>query len=426
MYIYAGDNLQDEANAKYTSTANRCQGIRNLEAATICRFEDGTVDAECRHACCPRDTCDTAPPCHNASYTGEKNFEIAPRAMKSRVVLEINANENRLNGSALTPWAGEDKVREDKTGNTVSQVFGTHLGGKYGRGMSWKVEGFFMINEYHMALINDNDFGLRGNTHVQIAIVQLKNRIHMDPCLLSPRCNSVTGTPDCPTPPAATTPSPSSPPIQVVIVEVVMWFAMAPWEFKASQDSFVLAIAEAAAVAADKVEIASVEAEEARRRHARRLLAAGSKVNCKIEINEANAAALEVGFSDKLNAALLKRGLPEAKVIGITILDPSAAAKTINKLSPWQIAVIVCVCACAIVVIVRVIYVKCSHQKTVKEDATVQINIIKEDATAVKASEDATLQRSLDFTVQTSSIVYTDYSALCSVYSETGYEVGSA
>jgi hypothetical protein len=24
------------------------------------------------------------------------------------------------------------------------------------------VEGFFMINQYHMALINDNDFGLDG------------------------------------------------------------------------------------------------------------------------------------------------------------------------------------------------------------------------------------------------------------------------
>jgi hypothetical protein len=26
-----------------------------------------------------------------------------------------------------------------------------------------QVEGFFMINQYHMALINDNDFGLDGN-----------------------------------------------------------------------------------------------------------------------------------------------------------------------------------------------------------------------------------------------------------------------
>jgi len=25
-----------------------------------------------------------------------------------------------------------------------------------------QVEGFFMINQYHMALINDNDFGLEG------------------------------------------------------------------------------------------------------------------------------------------------------------------------------------------------------------------------------------------------------------------------
>lgn len=42
-----------------------------------------------------------------------------------------------------------------------------------------------MINSYHMALINDNDFGLEGNTHVQIAIVQLdaKSMIAIDPCM---------------------------------------------------------------------------------------------------------------------------------------------------------------------------------------------------------------------------------------------------
>jgi len=28
----------------------------------------------------------------------------------------------------------------------------------------------FMINDYHMALINDNDFGLEGNTHVQVYV----------------------------------------------------------------------------------------------------------------------------------------------------------------------------------------------------------------------------------------------------------------
>ena len=27
-----------------------------------------------------------------------------------------------------------------------------------------------MINNYHMALINDNDFGLEGNTHVQVLL----------------------------------------------------------------------------------------------------------------------------------------------------------------------------------------------------------------------------------------------------------------
>ena len=28
----------------------------------------------------------------------------------------------------------------------------------------------FMINDYHMAVINDNDFGLEGNTHVQVYV----------------------------------------------------------------------------------------------------------------------------------------------------------------------------------------------------------------------------------------------------------------
>ena len=42
----------------------------------------------------------------------------------------------------------------------------------------------FMINNYHMALINDNDFGLEGNTHVQIALVQLKNKIDVDKGIL--------------------------------------------------------------------------------------------------------------------------------------------------------------------------------------------------------------------------------------------------
>ncbi len=42
----------------------------------------------------------------------------------------------------------------------VDNVFGFGTGGPYGMGMLWKVEGFFMINNYHMAVINDNDFGL--------------------------------------------------------------------------------------------------------------------------------------------------------------------------------------------------------------------------------------------------------------------------
>lgn len=35
-----------------------------------------------------------------------------------------------------------------------------------------------------VAIINDNDFGLEGNTHVQIALVQLKNKIDVDKGIL--------------------------------------------------------------------------------------------------------------------------------------------------------------------------------------------------------------------------------------------------
>ena len=49
----------------------------------------------------------------------------------------------------------------------------------------------FMINNYHMALINDNDFGLEGNTHVQIAIIQLANMIGLDDCMINPTCGEV-------------------------------------------------------------------------------------------------------------------------------------------------------------------------------------------------------------------------------------------
>ena len=48
-----------------------------------------------------------------------------------------------------------------------------------------------MINNFHMALINDNDFGLEGNTHVQIAIIQLQNMIAVDPCMINPTCGEV-------------------------------------------------------------------------------------------------------------------------------------------------------------------------------------------------------------------------------------------
>ena len=53
-----------------------------------------------------------------------------------------------------------------------------------------QLEGMFMINEYHMAVINDNDFGLERNTHVQIAIIQLKHKIELDPCMMSPTCSA--------------------------------------------------------------------------------------------------------------------------------------------------------------------------------------------------------------------------------------------
>ena len=69
-----------------------------------------------------------------------------------RLVLDITGTGSRQDGTKTSfPWA--DSVQ-------VNNVFGTGTGGPYGMGMLWKVEGFFMINNYHMALINDNDFGL--------------------------------------------------------------------------------------------------------------------------------------------------------------------------------------------------------------------------------------------------------------------------
>ena len=47
-----------------------------------------------------------------------------------------------------------------------------------------------MINEYHMAVINDNDFGLEGNTHVQVAVVQTKTKMTLDDCQIKPSCNN--------------------------------------------------------------------------------------------------------------------------------------------------------------------------------------------------------------------------------------------
>ena len=69
-----------------------------------------------------------------------------------RLVLDITGTGSRQDGTKTSfPWA--DSVQ-------VNNVFGAGTGGPYGLGMLWKIEGFFMINNYHMAVINDNDFGL--------------------------------------------------------------------------------------------------------------------------------------------------------------------------------------------------------------------------------------------------------------------------
>ena len=69
-------------------------GLRHLEGATVCvkpqttntnpqRYEE---DKLCANACCPANTCDTAPLCNANSLTGEKEFdgERKPLAMKSK------------------------------------------------------------------------------------------------------------------------------------------------------------------------------------------------------------------------------------------------------------------------------------------------------------------------------------------------------
>ncbi len=74
-----------------------------------------------------------------------------------RLVLDITGAGPRQDGTrqdgTLSSFRWENPVQ-------VDDVFGYGTGGNYSLGMLWKIEGFFMINNYHMALINDNDFGL--------------------------------------------------------------------------------------------------------------------------------------------------------------------------------------------------------------------------------------------------------------------------
>ena len=63
-----------------------------------------------------------------------------------------------------------------------------------------------MINEHHMAIINDNDFGLEGNTHVAIALIQLKNPVDLDPCMINPVCAAPGEPTQCSTPAPVTKP----------------------------------------------------------------------------------------------------------------------------------------------------------------------------------------------------------------------------
>lgn len=100
---------------------------------------------------------------------------------RCRVVAEVAGAEHPTarSGRPLAVWENPAQVDE---------VFGLDVGPD-GMGMRWKVEGFFMINEYYMALVNDNDFGLEGNTHTRLAIIQLQERVELDPCLLNPVCS---------------------------------------------------------------------------------------------------------------------------------------------------------------------------------------------------------------------------------------------
>ena len=73
---------------RYFSTMHKFQSLRNLEGKTVCKLADGNQDATCAAACCPANTCDTAPSCAVDSATGEKMFDgiSGPLAMKSRYV----------------------------------------------------------------------------------------------------------------------------------------------------------------------------------------------------------------------------------------------------------------------------------------------------------------------------------------------------
>ena len=64
-------------------------GLRSLEGATVCIKVDANVhkeDSLCENACCPENTCDTAPTCTSNSLTGEKDFDgkLKPLAMHSK------------------------------------------------------------------------------------------------------------------------------------------------------------------------------------------------------------------------------------------------------------------------------------------------------------------------------------------------------
>ena len=168
----------------YVTLDSKFAAIRNLEGKTVCG------KATCSDACCPAGTCDTAPKCTENSATGEKKMDgkNAPLAMKSTMVFEMAGEADggkAMSGRSLETW--EDRKE-------VDNVFGRGKGGEFGAGMLWKLEGFFLINEYHMAVINDNDFGLEGNTHVQVAVVQTKTKMTLDKCQIKPTCKA--GVPD--------------------------------------------------------------------------------------------------------------------------------------------------------------------------------------------------------------------------------------